>query len=78
MRIRVEIDFLIVRDGEPWLTVEVKLSGKIPTPSWSKFAPLLPCKRGLQIVYAPEWRVHQFGDSQVLVGGAAEVLNYFV
>lgn len=73
-----EIDFLIVRDGEPWLPVEVKFGDTTPSPNWRKFAPLLPCKRGLQLVYQPEWKIHEFGDSQVLVAGAAEALNYFV
>ena len=25
-----EVDFLVVRDGEPWILVEVKASGKTP------------------------------------------------
>ncbi len=72
-----EIDFLIVRDGVPWLPVEVKLSATEPSPSWRKFAGLLPCKRGLQIVRRPTRKVHDFGDTQLLVAGAAEVLAYF-
>ena len=46
------------------------------SPNWKKFAPMLPCKRGLQIVYKPGWKLHDFGDAQVLVAGAAEALNY--
>ncbi|MBI2191980.1 MAG: ATP-binding protein [Planctomycetes bacterium] len=72
-----EIDFLIVRDGEPWLPVEVKLSDTDLSPNWKRFQPMLPCKRGLQIVCHPEWKVNNFGDSQVLVAGAAEALSYF-
>lgn len=72
-----EIDFLIVRDGKPWLPVEAKLSDTEPSPSWRKFAPHLPCTRGLQIVYGPSWKMHDFGSSQVLVAGAAEALGYF-
>ena len=72
-----EIDFLIVRDGAPWLPVEVKLSDTDPSTSWKKFAPSLPCTRGLQIVYSDAWKVHDFGKSQVLVAGAAEALAYF-
>lgn len=72
-----EIDFLIVRDGEPWLPVEVKTSDAGLSPNWKKFAPMLPCKRGLQIVRKPEWTLHDFGGSQVLVAGAAEALSYF-
>lgn len=72
-----EIDFLIVRDGVPWLPIEVKLSDSELSPNWKKFAPMLPCKRGLQIVRSPEWKLHGFGDTQVLVAGAAEALRYF-
>ncbi len=72
-----EIDFLIVRDGVPWLPVEAKLSDTEPSTNWAKFAALLPCKRGLQIVRQPAWKVHEFGDAQVLVAGAAEALGYF-
>lgn len=73
-----EIDFLIVRNGTPWLPVEVKMGETDPSPSWRKFAPFLPCKHCLQVVYQPEWKVHEFGDAKILVAGAAEALNYFV
>ncbi len=72
-----EIDFLIVRDGEPWLPVEVKLAETAPAPSWARFAQALPCKRGLQLVRQPHWQAHRFGGSLVLVAGAAEALRYF-
>ena len=47
------------------------------SPNWRKFAPMLPCKRGLQIVRQPEWKLHDFDGPQVLVAGAAEALSYF-
>jgi predicted AAA+ superfamily ATPase len=74
---REEIDFLVARDGEPWLPVEVKMTDTDLSPNWKKFAPMLPCKRGLQILYKPEWKLHDVGDAQVLVAGAAEALGYF-
>jgi hypothetical protein len=73
-----EIDFLIVRDGEPWLPVEVKYRETVPSPNWPKFMADLPCKKGIQIVSVPAWKVHRLGDSEVLVAGAAEVLDYLV
>jgi len=72
-----EIDFLIVRDGKPWLPVEVKQADTELSPNWKRFAPLLPCKRGLQLVAKPAWKLHTFGDTQILVAGAAEALHYF-
>ena len=26
---------------------------------------MLPCRRGIQLVYEPEWRIHVFGDAEV-------------
>lgn len=73
-----EIDFLITRDKEPWLPVEVKLHDNEPSPGWKAFQPHLKCRHGLQIVRDPTWKLHSFGDSTVLVVGAAEALSYFV
>lgn len=72
-----EIDFLIVRDGVPWLPVEVKMSDLEPSPNWRRFAPMLPCNRSLQLVFQPAWKVHEFGQARLLVAGAAEGLGYF-
>jgi predicted AAA+ superfamily ATPase len=72
-----EIDFLIVRDGEPWLPVEVKYSDETPSSNWRKFSALLPCRRALQLVYQPTWTLHDYPASQLLVAGAAEALSYF-
>ncbi len=46
---RQEIDFLLVRDGVPWLPVEVKLSATKPSPNWRKFLPALGCPLGVQV-----------------------------
>ncbi len=72
-----EIDFLVVRDGVPWLPVEAKLNETEPSSSWRKFAGMLPCKAGLQIVSGPHRAMHEFGDSRLLVTGAAEALRHF-
>lgn len=72
-----EIDFLIVRNGEPWLPVEVKWSDRDLSPNWKRFAPMLSCKYGLQIVYQDAWKLHEFGGDRILMVGAAEALNYF-
>jgi len=73
-----EIDFLIVRDGLPWLPVEVKLSDATPSKNWSKFLPLIGCKYALQVVNKPYWKVHKYDDVKILVADAAEVFPYFV
>ena len=73
-----EIDFLIVRDGHPWLPVEVKLANTEPSANWQWFAKFLTCKRALQLVASPVWNDHTFGDTRLLVAGAAEILDYLV
>lgn len=73
-----EIDFLVVRDGEPWLPVEVKSGETAPSPQWARFVPRLPCTHGVQITTQPMWRVHRFGPTKVLVVGAAEAMRYLV
>jgi predicted AAA+ superfamily ATPase len=72
-----EIDFLVVRDGVPWLPVEVKSSDIEPSKNWSRFLAVLPCKRGLQLVNRAVWNSHKLGNGEVLVAGAAEALHYF-
>ena len=72
-----ELDFLVVRDGVPWLPVEVKYGDTEPSPNWRKFVGQLPCKLGLQLVRRPTWKVHEFGGTKVIVAGVAEALGYF-
>lgn len=74
---RRELDFLIVRDGVPWLPVEVKSGDTAPSANWRAFGPLLPCKRGLQIIRRPVRRLHETASMRVLVVGAAESLSCF-
>lgn len=73
-----EIDFLIVKDGLPWLPVEVKLSDAAPSENWSRFLSLIGCKYALQVVNKPHWKVHKYEDVKILVADAAEVFPYFV
>ncbi len=75
---RREIDFLLARDGVPWLPVAVKLADDQPSSSWGAFASHLPCSRGLQVVRQPTWRIHRYDGWSILVAGAAEALDYFV
>ncbi len=76
-RDKYEIDFLIARDGKPWLPIEAKLSGNKPSPNWRKFLPALGCRRALQISRGATWKLYAEGDAEVLVAGADEALMYF-
>ena len=77
-RDKQEIDFLIVRDGEPWLPVEVKCGDDKPSPNWRRFLPMLPCNRALQITESPTWKLYAEAGAELLVASADEALMYFV
>jgi len=72
-----EIDFLILRDGKPWLPIEVKYNDITPSVNWRKFTAELGCEYGLQLVYRPYWKIHEYEEKRILVAGAAEALRYF-
>jgi predicted AAA+ superfamily ATPase len=70
-----EIDFLIVRDRQPWLPVEVKLADAGPSPNWWKFLPDLKCSQALQLVATPGvWHQHTIGGTKLVVASAPEAL----
>lgn len=71
-----EIDFLVTKDGRPWLPVEAKLGNAAPSPNWSRFLPLLGLKRALQLVQTTHWSLHRIGDAELLVAGAGQALPY--
>jgi predicted AAA+ superfamily ATPase len=75
-REKQEIDFLVLKDGQPWLPVEVKLTETSPSPNWRKFLPLVSCQRGIQVVTGKHWKIHSADGQEVLVAGAAELLDY--
>ena len=77
-RDKQEIDFLITRDDQPWLPIEVKRGDNKPSRNWRKFLPMLQCKYALQITEQPAWKLYAEGDTELLAAGANEVLMYFV
>lgn len=72
-----EIDFLVLKNSKPWLPVEVKLNETDPSPNWRKFLPLLPCDKGVQVVMGRHWMKHDIAGKELLITGAAELLDYF-
>jgi predicted AAA+ superfamily ATPase len=71
-----EIDFLILRDGVPWLPVEVKLSDETPSPNWRRFLPALPCRSGIQVCrQAGVGRRFVEGERSVMVVSAGRFLS---
>ncbi|MFZ4695237.1 MAG: ATP-binding protein [Verrucomicrobiia bacterium] len=75
-----EIDFLITRDGKPWLPVEVKLNETRPESAWHKFLPGLGCKLGLQLIQRSDHDpvAHRIGTTRVVIADAARVLHRLV
>jgi predicted AAA+ superfamily ATPase len=73
-----EVDFLIIRDGKAWLPVEVKVSDTTPSRNWEKFLPLIGCELALQVVNKSFWKRYKREDSEILVGDAAEILQFFI
>ncbi len=78
-REKEEIDFLIVRDGEPWLPVEAKVADTAPAPHWRKFLRYLGTPVALQICATPNvWDERRADGTTLLVASADEVLRYLV
>jgi predicted AAA+ superfamily ATPase len=50
---KAEIDFLLTRDGKPWLAVECKLSDETPSPAFRAFLPHLGWPPFVQLVLKP-------------------------
>ena len=74
-----EIDFLIVRDGTPWLPTEVNFRDRTPSPAFRNFLSSLRCNVDLQIVNDPGCReVVNYDGADVLIVDAADVLSSFV
>ncbi len=50
-----EVDFLVIRDGEPWLMVECKSGDTAPSPALLYFQNILRVGRAFQLVTRPDY-----------------------
>jgi len=74
-----EIDFLVVKDGKPWLAVEAKWSDTAPSPNWKKFLPVLGNVVAVQVVAeSGKWNWTKVGEKNLLIASAQEFLAYLV
>lgn len=74
-----EIDFLISREGKPWLAVEAKLGETEPAPAWRTFLPALGYPLAVQVVERPgHWRWLGGEEPELLVASADRFLAYLV
>ena len=64
-----EVDFLVSRDGEPWMLVECKTGDTAPAPALRRFARELGTKHNLQLV-------EQEGHDRVYAEHGVRVLSY--
>ncbi len=72
-----EVDFLIVRDGKPWLPVECKLRDSLPSNALWSFMKVLRLDKAVQITREPGRKLHKQKELQVLVVDAARSLQIF-
>lgn len=74
-----EIDFLITKDGRPWLPVEAKMSDDSASPNWQRFFPSLSCTAGVQVT-AREGVLRRMavGKSELLIVSAPDFLKVLV
>lgn len=74
-----EIDFLVAKDGKPWMAVETKMRDGTPSPNWRKFLPALGKVLAVQLVAEPgRWEWIRVAEWDVLVASADEFLAYLV
>ena len=74
-----EIDFLITKNQQPWLPIEVKLSASQPTSNWSAFMPYLKLKKALQVVATQHiFKIYAQAGFEVLVISADSFLSYLI
>lgn len=74
---KAEIDFLICKDGIPWLPIEVKLDDTTPSPHWRFFMPRLNCPLALQItLQAGVKKVYREDKQALVVISAGAVLGH--
>ena len=74
-----EIDFLVARNGRPWMAVETKWADGAPSPNWKKFLPPLGKIMAVQLVAEPgKWSWVKVGERNLLIASAQEFLAYLV
>jgi uncharacterized protein len=61
-----EVDFLVARDGAPWMLVEVKSNDTRPAPALSRWAAELGARHNYQLVSRPGVRT-RYPDTQITV-----------
>lgn len=64
-----EIDFIILRDNQPWLPIEVKLNETTPSSNWKYFLPKISCRHAIQIVKTENFQkklTTEFGEILII------------
>lgn len=78
-RQKQSIDFLLVKDGQPWLPIEAKQSQTSPSQKWSYFLKHLGLDFGIQVINKPNiYKIVQVNGGQVLVISADQLLSKLI
>jgi len=74
-----EIDFLITKNHQPWLPIEVKLHDSKLSENWSVFMKYLPCEFAIQIVKTPNtYKVENTNFGKILIISASQFLSCLI
>jgi len=74
-----EVDFLVIRDGQPWFLVEAKLSDKTPSPALHHFQNQTKAPHAFQIVKnLPYVEANPFEKSTPVAVSAKTLLSQFL
>lgn len=74
-----EIDFLLTKNKNPFLPIEVKWSDEMPSKSFAKFMPQFNCPLGIQLVFTPNvYKLHAYATYKILVISAATFLQLLI
>jgi uncharacterized protein len=72
-----EIDFLVTREGKPFIAIEVKWSDTTISPNWKRFSPVLDDCLKLQLVHPNGiWKTESFANVDIQIISASEFLGY--
>jgi uncharacterized protein len=73
-----EIDFLVVKDGKPWLPIEAKLNDTTPSSSFKSFTKFLNTTAFYQIVNKPNHlKTKTIQGKTVVVASASQFFRHF-
>ena len=72
-----EIDFLVTRDGSPWLAIECKMNDVKPSPNWGLFTDALGLDTSIQLTNRPDHiEKRNIADRTLWIIGATQFFRH--